>query len=136
MSFRKQSDAIRLQVSGPHYQSSGGWVSAWDWSSSDLQQVPGFFVEAVFGFFQVGRQDYCRLAVGGKDGEDVPGVGGDDEGGEEVELVGAVEDVAGTDGADVGVVALIEGAFDLHAEEEAVVVGGDARRGRFLPRAC
>jgi hypothetical protein len=38
--------------------------------------------------------------VGGADGEDVPGVGGDDIGGEEVELVGAVDDVAGADGAD------------------------------------
>ena len=84
----------------------------------------------------MGGEDYCRLVIGGEDGEDVPGVGGDDEGGEEIELVGAVDDVAGADGADVGEVALVEGALDLDAAKEAVVVGGDDRRGRFLPRAC
>ncbi len=73
------------------------------------------------------------MVVGGADGEDVPGVGGDDEGGEEVELVGAVDDVAGADGADVGVVALIDGAFDLHAAEEAVVVGGEIVGSGFSP---
>jgi hypothetical protein len=78
-------------------------------------------------------------------------------GGEEVELVGAVDDVAGADGADPfgryrslragsGVVALIDGAFDLDAAEEAVVAPFVAvapqgrlwrrRRGRFLPRVC
>ena len=95
--------------------------------------MPGFFVGAVFGFFQVGREDYGGLVVGGADGEDVPGVGGDDEGGEEVELVGAVDDVAGADGADVGVVALVERAFDLDAAEEAVMVGGDVVGGGFSP---
>ena len=95
--------------------------------------MPGFFVKGVFGIFQVGGEDYCRLVVGGGDGEDVPGVGGDDEGGEEVELLGAVDDVAGADGADVGVVPLVEGAFDLHAAEEAVVVGGDVVGGGFSP---
>ena len=82
----------------------------------------------------MGGEDYGGLAIGGADGEDVPGVGGDDEGGEEVELVGAVDDVAGANGADVGVVALIDGAFDLHAAEEAVVVGGDVVGGGFSPR--
>ena len=90
-------------------------------------------VGAVFGFFEVGGEDYGGLAVGGADGEDVPGVGGDDEGGEEVELVGAVDDVAGADGANVGVVALIDGAFDLDAAKEAVVVGGDVVGGGFSP---
>ena len=71
----------------------------------------------------MGGEDYGGLVVGGADGEDVPGVGGDDEGGEEVELVGAVDDVAGANGADPfgryrslragpGVVALVDGAFD------------------------
>jgi hypothetical protein len=81
----------------------------------------------------VGGEDYGGLVVGGADGEDVPGVGGDDEGGEEVELVGAVDDVAGADGADVGVVALVEGAFDLDAAEGAVVVGGDVVGRGFSP---
>jgi len=41
--------------------------------------------------------------------------------------------VAGADGADVGVVALVEGAFDLDAAKEAVVVGGDVVGGGFSP---
>ena len=41
--------------------------------------------------------------------------------------------MAGADGADVGVVALVEGAFDLDAAEEAVVVGGDVVGGGFSP---
>ncbi|MGC2822411.1 MAG: hypothetical protein WA198_22150 [Candidatus Sulfotelmatobacter sp.] len=82
---------------------------------------------------QVGGEDDGGLVIGGEDGEDIPGVGGDDEGGEEVELVGAVDDVAGADGADVGVVPLVEGAFDLHAAKEAVVVGGDVVGGGFSP---
>jgi hypothetical protein len=67
-------------------------------------------------------------------------------GGEEVELVGAVDDVAGADGADIRVAALVDGALYLNAAEEAVVVPFVAvapqgrlwrrRRGRFLPRAC
>jgi|HubBroStandDraft_6_1064221.scaffolds.fasta_scaffold08018_2 hypothetical protein len=97
------------------------------------QQVPGFFVGAVFGTFEVGGEDYCGLVVGGADGEDVPGVGGDDEGGEEVELVGAVDDVAGADRADVGVGALVDGALDLHAAEEALVIGDDVVGGGFPP---
>ncbi len=81
----------------------------------------------------MGGEDDGGLVVGGADGEDVPGVGGDDEGGEEVELVGAVDDVAGADGADVGIVALVEGAFDLHAAKEAAVIGSDVVGGGFSP---
>jgi hypothetical protein len=95
--------------------------------------VPGFLVLAVFGFLEVRGEDDGGLVVGGADGEDIPGVGGDDVGGEEVELVGGVDDVAGADGADVGPAALIDGAFDLDAAEEAVVVGGDVVRGGFSP---
>ena len=60
-------------------------------------------------------EDYRGLIVGGLDGEDVPGVGGDYVGGEEIQLVGGVDYVAGADGADVGVVAFVDGALDLHA---------------------
>ncbi len=81
----------------------------------------------------MGGEDYGGLVIGGADGEDVPGVGGNDEGGEEVELVGAVDDVAGADGADVGVVALVEGAFDLDAAKEATVISGDVVGGGFSP---
>ena len=95
--------------------------------------MPGFLVGAVFGIFEVGGEDYCGLVIGGADGEDVPGVGGDDEGGEEVELVGAADDVAGADGADVGVGALVDGALDLHAAEEALIIGDDVVGGGFSP---
>jgi hypothetical protein len=78
-------------------------------------------------------EDDGGLVVGGEDGEDVPGVGGDDVGGEEVELVGTVEDVARTDGADVGVVALVDGAFHLDTAEESLVFGGDIVGGGFSP---
>jgi hypothetical protein len=76
------------------------------------QQVPGFLVGAVLGFGEVRGEDDYGLVVGGADGEDVPGVGGDYQGGEEVQLVGGVDDVAGADGAGVGVAALVDGAFD------------------------
>jgi len=97
------------------------------------QEMPGFFVLSIFGIFEVRGEDDGGLVVGGEDGKDVPSVGGDDEGGEEVELVGAVEDVARANGADVGVLALVEGAFDLDTAEESVVVGGDIVGGGFSP---
>src|SRR5579863_4019886 len=81
----------------------------------------------------MGRENYCGLVVGGLDGEDVPGVGGDYVGGEEVQLVGGVEDVAGADGADIGVAALVDGALDLDAEEVALVIGGYVVGGGFSP---
>ena len=88
---------------------------------SALQEVPGFLVFGVFGFFAVRGEDYVGLAVGGFDWKDVPSVGGDYVGGQEVDLVGAVGDVVGADGADVGIVAVEEGAFDLDAGEVALV---------------
>ena len=95
--------------------------------------MPGFFVFFVFGFFQ-GGEGQGGLAVCGFQGEDIPGVGGDYQGGDEVQLVGAVGDVAGADGADVGVLALAQGAFDLDAEEVsgavpsvAVALSGQAK---------
>ena len=107
--------------------------------------MPGFLVGAVLGFGEVRGEDDYGLVVGGADGEDVPGVGGDDQGGEEVELVGAIDDVAGADGAGVGVAALIDGAFDPFvaiAPQGKLGRGGSGRddrwrcrRGRFLPRA-
>ena len=42
------------------------------------EQVPGFLVLAVFGFLEMRGDDDGGLVVGGEDGEDVPGVGGDD----------------------------------------------------------
>ena len=48
-------------------------------------------------------------------------------------MVGGVKDVAGADGADVGVVALVDGALDLDAAEESLVVGGNVVGGGFSP---
>ena len=48
--------------------------------------------------------------VGGQDWQDVPGVGGDYVGGEEVDLVGAVGDSVGVEVAFVGVAAVEDGA--------------------------
>jgi hypothetical protein len=57
-------------------------------TESFFEQVPGFEVVGVFGVFAVrGKQD-VGLVVGGGDGEDIPGIGGDDEGGDEVDVVG------------------------------------------------
>jgi hypothetical protein len=69
------------------------------------------------------------LVVGGGEGEDVEGVGGDYVGGEEVDLVGGVGDAVVVDAAAVGVfLAFEERAFDLDAEEVAVVVPAVAVR--------
>ncbi len=69
----------------------------------------------------------------GLDGEDVPGVGGDYVGGDEVDLVGAVGDSVGGDAATVGVPAFLLGAFDLDAAEAAAVVGGEVVGGGVSP---
>jgi hypothetical protein len=55
-------------------------------------------------------------------GEDVPGVGGDDEGGDEVDLGRGVGAAVAGEGADVGAASLLDGAFDLDADEASVVV--------------
>jgi len=59
------------------------------------------------------------------DWQEVPGVGGDDVGGEEVEVAGVVGDSVGVEVAFVGVAATVDGAFDLDAEEAAAVVDGE-----------
>ena len=69
----------------------------------------------------------------GLDGEDVPGVGGDYVGGDEIDLVGAVGDSVGGDAAAVGVPAFLLGAFDLDAAEAAAVVGGKVVGGGVSP---
>ena len=67
------------------------------------------------------------------EGEDVPGVGGDDVGGEEVDLVGAVGESVGIEVAFVGVAALEDGAFDLDADEVSAVCEGEIERGHVSP---
>jgi len=68
------------------------------------------------------------LGVGGGEGEDVEGVGGDDVGGEEVDLGGGVGDAVVVEVAFVGVAAVEDGAFDLDAEEVSVAVPSAAVR--------
>lgn|SRR5580700_10050699 len=95
--------------------------------------MPGFLVGAVLGFGEVRGEDDYGLVVGGADGEDVPGIDGDYQGGEEVELVGAVDHVAGADGACIRVAALVDGAFHLNSKEMAVMVRSDIVGGGFSP---
>jgi hypothetical protein len=71
--------------------------------------------------------------VQGGDGEDVPGVGGNDEGGDEIDLASGVGAATVADGADIGVGALFAGALDLDAEELSVVLHGKIVGSVFAP---
>jgi len=95
--------------------------------------VPGFLVAGVFGIFAVGGEEDVGLTVGGGQREDVPGVGGDDVGGDEVDAGRGVGDSVGADVALVGGAALVQGAFDLDADEVSVVVDGEVVRGAVAP---
>jgi len=70
----------------------------------------------------VGGEEDVGLGVGGGEGEDVEDVGGDDVGGEEVDLGGAVGGAVVVEVAFVGVAALEDGAFHLYAQKVSVVV--------------
>ncbi len=98
--------------------------------------MPGFFVGGVFGVFARGGEEDVGLGVGGGEGEDVPGVGGDYVGGEEVDFVGGVGDAVVVEAAAVGIFfAALEGAFDLDAKEVAAVIDGDVVGGVVSPGA-
>ncbi len=90
--------------------------------------MPSFFVLGVFGIWAVGGEEDVGLVVGGGEGEDVEGVGGDDVGGEEVDFGGGVGDAVVVEVAFVGVAAVVDRTFYLHAEEVAVVVPSVAVR--------
>jgi hypothetical protein len=77
----------------------------------------------------VGREEDVGLGVGGGEGEDVEGIGGNDVGGEEVDLGGGVGDAVVVEVTFVGVAAVEDGAFDLDAEEVAEVVDGEVVGG-------
>ena len=62
------------------------------------------------------------MVVGGGQGEDVEDVWGDYVGGEEVDFVWGVGGAVVVEVAFVGVSAMEDGAFDLDAEEVAMVV--------------
>jgi len=48
------------------------------------KEVPGFAVASVLGMPAVRRKEDLSLSVSGADGDDVPGVGGNDVGGDEI----------------------------------------------------
>ena len=85
----------------------------------------------------MGGEEDVGLGVGGGEGKDVEDVGGDDVGGEEVDLVGGVGDAVVVDAAAVGVfLAFLVRAFDLDAEEVSVVVNGEVVGGIVSPGLC
>lgn len=65
------------------------------------------------------------MAVRGGDGEDVPSRGGNDVGGDDVDLVGGVGVSVGVEVAAVGVPALLAGALDLDAKEMSAALDGE-----------
>ena len=84
----------------------------------------------------MGGEEDVGLGVGGGEGEDVEGVGGDDVGGEEVDLGGGVGDAVVVEVAFVGVAAKVDGAFDLDAEEVAPSVAVRSLRAGSFPGNC
>ena len=102
------------------------------------KQVPGFLELSVTGVCAAGVEEDFGLVVGGADGEDVPGVLGEDVGGAEVDLVGAVRASVGVEMAAVGVPALLAGALHPFGRCRSLRAGsgreesvrGFRRRGR------
>ncbi len=73
------------------------------------------------------------LALGGFGGDDVPDVGFDYVGGDEVHLVAGVGDAVVGDVAFVGASAFVFCALDLDAEEVAVAFDGEVVAGHVSP---
>src|SRR5208282_4686610 len=96
-----------------------GWRHPHADSTFGHQQMPGFFVLGVFGILAVGGEEDVGLVVGRGQGENVEDVRGDYVGGEEVDLGWGVGDAVVVEVAFVGVAAVVDGAFDLDAEEVA-----------------
>jgi hypothetical protein len=71
------------------------------------------------------REKDLSLSVGGANRDDVPGVGGDDIGGDEVEAVAGIRRAVGSDVAFIRMSALVAGAFDLDAEKASVMLDGE-----------
>ena len=109
-----------------------------------FQEVPGFLKFGMLCVVAMGAEEDFGLVGDFLDGDDVPGVGGDYVGGDEVDLVGAVGDSVGGDAAAVGVPAFLLGAFDpfgrfalsgqaLDAAEAGAVFGGEVVGRRVSP---
>jgi len=85
----------------------------------------------------VGGEEDVGLGVGGGEGEDVEDVGGDDVGGEEIDLGGGVGGAVVVEVAFIRVAALEDGAFDLDAEEVAPSVAiRSLRAGSAVAFCC
>jgi hypothetical protein len=97
------------------------------------QEVPGFLVEAVAGVGAVGGEPDVEGAREGGDRDDVPGIGGDDVGGDEIDLVGGVGAATVADRAHVGLQPLLAGAFDLHAVDASVALHEDVVGSGIAP---
>lgn len=80
-----------------------------------------------------GEED-VRLAVGRADRKDIPGIRGDDQGGDKVDVAGRVGDAIRIKVAFVRVTAMEDGAFHLYAEEASAMLGRDIVRGAIAPR--
>jgi hypothetical protein len=89
------------------------------------KELPGFAVAIVLGMLAMRRKKDLSLSVRGADGDDVPGVGGNYVGGDEVETGAGVGRAVGSDVAFIRMSALVAGAFDLDAEEASVVFDGE-----------
>ena len=97
------------------------------------QLVPGFFVDGEFGILAVGREHYVDSSFQSCGGNYVPDVGFDCVGGYEVYLVLGVGDAVVCYVTFVGASAFVFGAFDLDAEEVAVVFYGEVVAGHVSP---
>jgi hypothetical protein len=89
------------------------------------KEVPGFAVAIVLGMLAMRRKKDLSLSVRGADGDDVPGVGGNYVGGDEVETGAGIRGAVGSDVAFIRMSALVAGAFDLDAEEASIVFDGE-----------
>lgn len=79
-----------------------------------------------------GEPDIEGMVEGGER-KDVPGVGGDNEGGDEIDFVGGIRAAVAADRANVRMQALLASALDLDAEKASVVLDGEIVGGAFTP---
>ncbi len=100
---------------------------------SAFEQVPGFQEFGVARVFAVGGEPDVEGTAEGSERQDVPGVGGNDVGGDEIDLGGGVGAAAVADRTNVRLQPLLAGAFDLDAEEASVVLDGEVVGSVFAP---
>ena len=103
-------------------------------NNSASEQRPGLLEFIVLGIFAVGIEKDFGEAFDDADGEDVPGVGGDDVSGNEVDLLGSVGDAIGGEAAAVRIPALLDGALDLDAAETSAMFDDDVIGRAIAPR--